>query len=287
MVDRSGETHVGYYEVVAELPGGIKIVKGEIGLLREAEVNAHVMPKDVFERLVENIKKRGQLESLPYCAQPEPDKPPQIVSGHHRIRAARAAGLVEIHYLLDTAQLTRSQIIAKQIAHNALVGIDDRDLLRKLAAMMDSVDDFLESGLPDELLPSAEEFTATLWMPHADFQFKSITLAFLPHQLDNLKELLGSLKGPMDMLLVAMPEQFEAFIKATAAYSRIKDVRAAGTAVALLTEIALREIHNAEVLEAAAQEEANAGKPVAPGEGSSDAVKPKQQSQRKRTAARA
>src|SRR6266699_1322539 len=47
------------------------------------------------------------------------------ISGHHRTRAATAAGLSELFVLVDVTGLSRSQIAAKQLAHNAIEGQDN------------------------------------------------------------------------------------------------------------------------------------------------------------------
>lgn len=52
----------------------------------------------------------------------------------------------------------------------------------------------------------------------------------------------ASPRQSQDLVAVPRVELFETFAKALAAYSRIKDIRSAGTAVALLTKPALREI---------------------------------------------
>ena len=69
----------------------IRIVK--ISELREQDVNAQQMSSRDFDRLTENIRIRGQVESLPYCHQPNGEGTIEIISGHHRVRAARKAGV--------------------------------------------------------------------------------------------------------------------------------------------------------------------------------------------------
>lgn len=213
--------------------------------LKEQDVNAQVMsPKD-FDRLTENIRTRGALESLPFCAQPGGQGEIQIVSGHHRVRAALAAGLTRGPVLLDTSLLTRSQIVAKQIAHNQLVGTSDEDVLKELLRELESVDDWLETGLPQSLMPGHED-RITIDLPHADFDWRTVTIVFLPRQLEDFKRLLDSIAGHQDLVVVAEATAFSAFARATSAFSRLKEIRTAGTAIALLTEIALQELKTAE-----------------------------------------
>ena len=56
----------------------IRIV--EISSLKEQDVNAQVMQPRHFERLTENIRQRGQVESLPYCHRPNDEGQISIIS---------------------------------------------------------------------------------------------------------------------------------------------------------------------------------------------------------------
>lgn len=244
-----------------ELAEGVRIHLGNqlwlervaIGDLKEQDVNAHVMGSAMFERLAENIRREGQLESVPYCAQPNGQGPIEIISGHHRIRAARAAGMTHVVVLVDRAARTRSQIIAKQLAHNALVGNDDPELVRRLVSQIKNVDDLLATGLNQEFLPNQDNFTMTLFTPHADFQWRYCSFTFLPHQMDQLKELARRSTEHSDVVMVGREEQFEKFLVAVGEFARRRQVVSAGTAIAMLTDMALKEIERLEAEEADAR----------------------------------
>ena len=72
--------------VIAELEDGMCIAKCSLDSLREQDINARIMDDAKFNQLVANIEKRGTLEQLPYCVLT--DRGVEIVSGHHRTRAA-------------------------------------------------------------------------------------------------------------------------------------------------------------------------------------------------------
>lgn len=99
---------------ILELGNGLELWKVHPSSLREQDVNARSMPKAMFERLSQTIGRDKRLESLPLCAWME--KGLEIISGHHRTRAATAAGLSELFVLMDVTGLTRSQIAAKHLA---------------------------------------------------------------------------------------------------------------------------------------------------------------------------
>jgi ParB-like nuclease family protein len=218
---------------------GLEVRIVRISDLREQDVNAQVLQPREFERLTENVRERGALESLPYCAQPGGEGPISIVSGHHRVRAALSAGLKEIPVLLDTAPMTRSRMVAKAIAHNQLTGSPDEAILRQLVAELESVDDLLHSGLPEEMLPVPDDDGASaLGSPHADFDWRMLTFLFLPHQVEELRETVDALEKRQDLIGVAAIEQFSDFVRALTEYGRAHDVRAIGTTIGVLTRIA-------------------------------------------------
>ena len=98
------------------------LVSADLNILREQDLNARVMPPEQFETLVTNIRRRGIPESVPYCVLRGSQI--RIVSGHHRVRAAKEAGIKEAVILLDTRDLPRSLEVAKQLAHNSITGRD-------------------------------------------------------------------------------------------------------------------------------------------------------------------
>ncbi|MER6367397.1 ParB N-terminal domain-containing protein [Streptomyces mirabilis] len=224
----------------------------DVTSLREQDVNAQVMQPRHMERLTGNIRKRGMVESIPYCHQPGGTGPIEVISGHHRSRAARAAGLQRIPAIVDTRTMRRSEVIAKQIAHNELHGAPDKDVLAQLVAMIDNVDDLIATGLDETQLPTVEPDDTKLAIPHGEFDWRAATLMFLPHQMADFKEAVTAIANGTDLVGVASVEQFEEFASAVYAFGRCKEVRNFTTMIALLIDIARREV------ELAAQEAAEA-----------------------------
>lgn len=213
--------------------------------LTEQDVNAQVMKPADFDRLVENIRQRGAPESTPYCARPNDEGPRWIVSGHHRVRAARAAGIKTFAILLDTSAMTRSTMTAKQIAHNALVGESDRDVLARLVASIDEADDLIATGLDASLLPTFDEIAPSAPVPSHRPDWRTVEFVFLPPQLADFEALLAELPS-LDLVGAVDLPQYEAFARAVGRYARLRQVKAVGTAVAMLTRIALEALQSAE-----------------------------------------
>ncbi|MFF4726348.1 ParB N-terminal domain-containing protein [Streptomyces mirabilis] len=214
----------------------------DVSTLREQDINAQVMQPRHFERLTGNIRKRGMVESLPYTHQPGGTGPVEVISGHHRSRAARAAGLQRIPVIVDTRTMRRSEVIAKQIAHNELHGDPDKDVLAQLVSMIDNVDDLIATGLDEDQLPTVEPDDTKLAIPHGEFDWRAATLMFLPHQMEDFKEAVTAIANGTDLVGVAPVEMFEQFASAVYAFGRCKEVRNFTTMIALLTDIARREV---------------------------------------------
>ena len=215
--------------------------------LREQDLNAQVMQPAEYQRLVENIRNRGALESLPYCAQPPGQDYVNDVSGHHRVRAAFEAGMSDVWAMVDTSALTRSQTTAKRSpTTSSSVGLDEA-VLRQLLDRVINVDDLLETGLPERFMPSPPSDAVAILTPAADFDWRTISFAFLPHQLTDFDALIARLDGRQDLVAVAPLDVYDSFVKALGGFQRVRKVTSAGTAIALLTRMALDYVAAQEV----------------------------------------
>lgn len=79
-------------EVIYDMGSGLVIAKVPLDKVKEQDINARIMKNEMQDQLTANIKKRGQLESLPLFVLV--DGKLEIISGHHRVKSARAAGTV-------------------------------------------------------------------------------------------------------------------------------------------------------------------------------------------------
>jgi ParB-like chromosome segregation protein Spo0J len=227
-------------ERVVDLGGGRAIWRAHIDSLREQDVNARVMPAAKFERLVENVRKEKGLESLPLCRLHVGEggtEELQIISGHHRARAARAAGLSEIHVLVLEREMSRDEVVAKQLAHNALAGEDDPQVLAALYAEIQSIDAKLESGV----------FESDL-----EFDLKSVTvdeialtaghelvvLMFLPRQYERFEDALAQLDSGARVHLADYAD-FERYKEAAQKVAERDNVRNSAAIMSRMIDIVL------------------------------------------------
>ena len=215
--------------------------------LHEQTINAQVMdPKD-FDQLVDNVAQRGQLESLPYCWRKPGTKKIEIISGHHRVRAANAAKLERIPILLDTSNMSRSTVVAKQIAHNQLSGTSDEATLRVMLEMVDNLDDLVMTGLPDDFLPVEDSNNITLLAPKAEFEWRTVSLTFLPEKLEEFETLIDGIERDSALVAVADMSQFNEFSTAVLRYAGLANIKNVSTAIAELTREAHQRITEIEV----------------------------------------
>jgi len=214
------------YEIIYDMGTELYIAKVQLAELKEQDINARIMKNEMQDQLTANIKNRGQLESLPLIALM--GEKLEIISGHHRVKSAREAGLKEIIVILDKSGLTRSKAASKQLAHNAISGFDDESTLREIVKLMDNVDDMMESYIGKE------------------FDFKTIAFAFLPNQIRDLDALMKNLNGSCaEIIGVAAYEQCEKFVETLDKYQQFTDIRNVGAAVHSMIDAANEKMDDA------------------------------------------
>jgi ParB-like chromosome segregation protein Spo0J len=224
---------------ILELGNGLELWKVHPSTLREQDVNARSMPKAMFERLAQTIARDKRLESLPLCAKTE--RGLEIISGHHRVRAATAAGISEMFVLVDVTGLTRSQIAAKQLAHNAIEGQDNEQLLAEIYRQIEDAESKLEAFVDSKLdieLPKVkiEELDV-------EMDFKTVLLIFLPRvkeRFDRAVEYLRSSGQRLDGVYIASDSDYAPLEKAVRKINQEYDVRVVADIIGKMADLALQ-----------------------------------------------
>ncbi len=225
---------------IADLGNGLELWSLVISTLKEQDINAQVMDDRRMKILTSNIKNRGALESLPYVYKDGDTF--SIISGHHRVRAANAAGLKTIYALVETNALTKSQIVSKQIAHNELVGTADSEILGELVKQMQEVDDIIASGLPEQFLNSINAESPVMDLPQLEFDWRTIQLVFLPEKMEDFQTLVKAVETKAEYVGVAPVSQFKEFSKAMVEFGKTQNIKSIGATIQFLTELALEEV---------------------------------------------
>lgn len=155
----------------------IKINPRDIKLL---EINARYMRPEEYQKLVANIKKDGQLTSVPFCYYNENNQI-EVLSGNHRVMASIDAEIEKIEIMLCKDKLSKDQALAIQLSHNSLSGQDDEELLRKLYGKLESLEYKEYSGLADEFINFCKEVEKDFKVPNLSYQ--ALNLLFLPEEI--------------------------------------------------------------------------------------------------------
>lgn len=228
--EQSKDIQIEGCSVIYDMGSGLVIAKVQIDKVKEQDINARVMKNEMQDQLTANIMKRGQLESLPFFVLSNGKL--EIISGHHRVKSARAAGLKEVIAIIDVSGLTRSQIAAKQLAHNAISGFDDDSTLREIVKMITDVDDMIESFVGKDIMEEPLEQYDKMLSPAVQFDFKNVTFSFLPHQVQDMDALIKNLEiTAPEIIGVAPYEQCKSFVETLSRYQKFTDIRNIGAAI--------------------------------------------------------
>lgn len=238
-------------ERLLDLGHGLAIWKVHVDDLQEQALNARSMTPAMFRRLQDTIGRDGRLESLPFGAL-QKDAGRQwieIVSGHHRVRAARAGDVFYVHVLVDETGLSRDQIRAKQLSANAIEGADEEQIIARIFAAITDVDARLEAFIEPPGPPPAPVRLPRLEL---DLAYRTLQLVFLSHQADEFEAAIGQIKedGALSdeaaRLYLADKELFALWSAAVARFGREYDARAVTVQVACLVHAALDRLGVAE-----------------------------------------
>lgn len=234
-------------ERVLDLGQGLEIWRVQLDELREQDENAQAMTKAMFERLSTTIGQDQRLESLPLCA--AIDGRIEIISVHHRVRAARTAGLNEIFVIVDVTGLSRDKIRAKQLAHNAIAGQSNPEMVKRIYDRIDDANARLESFIDPVAIGSM--IKAKLKISPVEFQLehRMILVAFMPTELESFDRALKALEkyaALSEETWIADVKGFDKFKAAMQATEKTANVRAVGTILDKMAEIVTIAIAEAE-----------------------------------------
>jgi hypothetical protein len=210
--------------------------------LREQDVNANVMPTGMFNALVGNLRKNKAIEGVPLCAVREGSTAMEIVSGHHRVRAAMQAGIDE-GLVLCYYGITTSELIAKQLSHNSIQGNSDPEIVKRLYESIESLPEKMESFIDPSLwesLPEPTHFEQVDVDLFADA--KTVTIMFLPVQAADFQKAADLLNKDDDIVYLAHRQQFDAFRDAVHEVRKELEIYAYPTAIAQMAALALERL---------------------------------------------
>ncbi len=220
-------------EKLLDLGSGLKIARVNIEELREQDLNARSMDSKMFERLTANIKNDQRLESLPFVA--ETDAGLEIVSGHHRVRACRSAGVTEIFIILDDTGLSRSKIRSKQLSHNSIQGEDNQQLVKEIYALIDDAEDklaaYIDAGI-EEMFDKVTTKDVTF-----DLSVQTVLVNFMSYEREVFERVADRLNATYDAIYAADLASIDPFMAAIKRVGKEYDIRAMNTTFSKMAEI--------------------------------------------------
>lgn len=206
-----------------------------------AKVNARYFLPEKMQQLVNNIKKDKRLESTPlvYVDKELKKGKYRIISGHHRVDAAKAAGIDQIVVMIADPEDT-DDVISKQLGHNALTGEDDEVLLKVLYESIKDIEKRIATGL-DGLVDSISYTSLNFKLG----QTKTFTMLFFDEQLKKYDEVMDEVSTKLsgtNALRVTSIKAHEKFIEAIIRLKKVENIKNNSAAFMRLVEIGHSEI---------------------------------------------
>ena len=220
------------------LGDGLEVWFVNVSDLKEQSVNARVMTSEAFNQLSDNIKRDNRLESLPLCAYVDGEL--EIVSGHHRVRAAKKAGILEVWVLVDVTGMSRDRIRSKQLSHNSLQGMDDKEIVAAIFSEIVDGDARIAAFVDGEEPFSKDSVTLTTSELEVEFKTRVASIAFLPVQMVEFKhalELLTNLEP--DEAYLAGLDEYDTLLAAVGETEKTFDIHSVPTIFAKMAQIVI------------------------------------------------
>lgn len=216
-----------------------KIVEIDPRELKLLKMNARFMRHEEFQRLVANIKKDGQLTSAPFACLDPTDGKYEVLSGNHRVQAAISAGLETIPCIITDDEMSEEQRIAIQLSHNAIVGQDDPDILKKLYDKILDIDLKEYSGLDDKTLGLLDKASSQA-MSEANLEFQVLSIVYLPDELKEAQRVIDTAREAVkscDNIWLATDSEYEKWLDAQETASSAYNVKNVSAAMQLIFKV--------------------------------------------------
>jgi len=170
-----------------------QIKEVQLSSVKLIKKNARFMEQSMFNQLVANIRRDGQLSSVPFCVENN-DGTYTVVSGNHRIQAAKMAGLTSCPILyINENDITNDEIRAIQLSANSISGQDDQEILKELLDEITDVALKEYAHISNEVLENVKDISYSVEMPSNEII--PVTFMFLSTQkllFDKLMDVLAN-----------------------------------------------------------------------------------------------
>jgi len=204
--------------------------------VKPAPKNARFMTQAQLRRLTDNIRKDGNLSTLPLLWQ-DGEGAFHTIGGHHRIEDAVIAQVPAILALYTDAEMTEAERISRQLGDNAIVGQDDPQILAEMYSAISELDWKEYSGLDDAVLnykPELPELGVG-----GNMRLEPVTFMLFDDEIERFDDLVKDVnRSPKHKRYGVYDEVWDAFFEALLDYGLSREVVSASTTLAVLTKLA-------------------------------------------------
>ncbi len=217
----------------------LQLTVADVSKLKLLDKNARYMKKPVFDKLTRGIEQWG-LQSLPFCWFDGSDF--HVLSGNHRVMAAREAGKKEILILFTDEKLEDGERVAIQLAHNRICGEDDPQLLNELWAGIGQIPLKELTGFDDEYFKKLGPLEMST-IKGSPLVMKKVSIVFFKEDMERIaqaRELIE--KERDDELWVARFADFNLFLEAVLSVKESKNIINTALAIRAMSEMAIEAL---------------------------------------------
>lgn len=217
-----------------------EIKRVELSQLKLIDKNARFMTQAKFNQLVDNIRRDGDLTTVPFCYEYKEGKY-EVISGNHRVQAAQMAGLTTIR-IMSTKVLSNDERRAIQISHNSLTGQDDLEILRELVNEIQDAALREYAAIDESDFESLSNVSYDIVQPSNDIV--SMNLTFFDSDMEDIKQLCQEIEdsGKIEDTVLMPKEKLEDFLRISAEIQKKYSIKAIGLTVAKMAELAREQL---------------------------------------------
>jgi hypothetical protein len=140
--------------------------------------------------------------------------------------------------LADIRDLDRSQVVAKQLAHNVIDGTDDSQIIKRLLEDIQRVDDLIESYIdPKQFEDIPLAHSSLLGDVMLEFDYQTLNFSFLPAELTKFEELAQKIPDTADVVGLATLELFDKFRQALLKLGKTEKIKSINAILSRMIEI--------------------------------------------------
>ena len=195
------------------------------------------MTPEQYAALRDNIAADGALTTTPLVYRG------RILSGHHRIQAAIAAGITEAECIDILTELSPERQTAIQLSHNAIVGTDDPTTLGAMWRELPLSEQLYSGLLESDLVSSRDVELENLLSVYPSYV--TLTINFLPAERESFEALVERVSKSDGSVHVAKRDDFDLLFDAVVRVKDGQQIKNSAVALRRMAELAIEKLDQA------------------------------------------